>query len=73
MSRKKVMREPENLSISYTGYIVPESKDEVELEILGLELAIKSAEQRMALLKQGLKVSQMKAMSEKSQQERVDE
>jgi len=64
------MREPENLSISYTGYIVPSNKDEVELEVLGLELAIRCAKQRIVLLKQGLKISQMQA---ESVQERVDE
>jgi len=54
------MRDLEKLTIEYVGYAVPTNEDEVELEILGLELAIKSAEQRVALLKQGLKVSQMK-------------
>ena len=61
--KEKVMRETENLQIPYVGYSVPENKDELELEILGLELAIKSAEQRIALLKQGLKVSLMKAQA----------
>ncbi len=56
------MKKLESLKVEYVGYSVPETADEVGLEILGLELAIKCAEQRIALLKQGLKVSNMRDM-----------
>ena len=64
------MKELESLKINYVGYSVPETKDEVELEILGLELAVKCAEQRIALLKQGLKVSQMQPREQEQSEEK---
>ena len=54
------MKDLEKLKVDYIGYSNPETEDEVTLEILGLELAVKCAEQRIALLKQGLQVSRMK-------------
>ena len=54
------MREIEKLKIDYMGYSVPVTEDEVVLEILGLKLAIKCAEQRISLLEQGLQVARMK-------------
>ena len=54
--KEKRMKKLEDLNVKYVGYAVPVTEDEVELEILGLELAIKCAEQRIALLNQGLKV-----------------
>ena len=54
------MRDIEKLKVDYLGYAKPGTEDEVELEILGLELAIKFAEHRIALLKQGYKVGKMK-------------
>ncbi len=63
------MKSPESLTVKYIGYSVPATEDEVELEILGLELAIKCAEQRVALLKQGLKISNMKSKDNKSKTE----
>jgi hypothetical protein len=54
------MRDVEKLKIEYVGYDKPETQDEVVLEILGLELAIKCAEQRVALLKQSIKIAEMK-------------
>lgn len=55
------MREPEKLKVDYVGYEKPETPDEFVLEILGLELAIKDAERKIALLKQGLKLAEMKS------------
>jgi len=54
------MKELETLKVEYVGYAAPANKDEIELELLGLDLAIKSIEQRMALLRQGLKLSEMR-------------
>lgn len=55
------MKDLEKLNFNYMGYNKPETSDEVILEILGLELMIKTAEQRIALLKQSLKVAEIKA------------
>jgi len=55
------MREIEKLKVDYMGYSVPVTEDEVVLEMLGLKLAIKCAEQRISLLEQGLQVARMKA------------
>lgn len=54
------MRKVDEVSVRYVGYSSPETKDEVEFEILGLELAIACANQRISLLRQGLKISEMK-------------
>lgn len=61
------MRKIEELEVKYMGYQEPNTEDEVILEILGLELAIKIAEQRIALLRQGLKVGEMVAKNIKDQ------
>jgi len=53
------MRKIEKLNLDYIGYESPESEAEVDIECLGLELLIKCAEQRIALLKQGLRVAQL--------------
>jgi len=50
------MRKVEGLAIKYVGYNNPESADEVDLELLGLRTAIAAAEQRIAVLKQSLKL-----------------
>ena len=63
------MRDIEKLKVDYMGYSVPVTEDEVLLEILGLKLAIKCAEQRVSLLEQGLQVARMKgkaALEEKN-------
>lgn len=69
------MRDVEKLTIEYLGYQNPTTQDEVELEILGLELAIKSSEQRIAHLKQALKVAHMKskAVAQKAEDTPKDE
>jgi hypothetical protein len=54
------MRDIEKLKIDYMGYSMPVTEDEVILEILGLKLAVKCAEQRISLLEQGLQVARMK-------------
>ncbi len=54
------MRDVEKLKVEYIGYSNPVTEDEVILEILGLELAVKCAEQRISLLKQGVKLGEMK-------------
>lgn len=51
------MRKTEKLFINYVGYKEPENKDELEFEILGLENAIKNAELRISMLRQGLKLN----------------
>lgn len=54
------MRELEKLKVDYMGYSSPVTEDEVVLEILGLKLAVKCAEQRISLLEQGVHVARMK-------------
>jgi len=53
------MKKVEKLSVDYVGYSVPESEDELQLELLGLETVLKSAEVRIASLKQSLHLSYM--------------
>ena len=54
------MRDTEGCIMEYMGYVNPENEEEVLLEILGLELAVKTAEQRIAILRQGLQIAKMK-------------
>jgi len=65
--RRNNMREVEKLNLSYIGYDNPETQDEVMLEILGLKLAIKCAEQRIALLYQGTHIAEMKAKEQQNE------
>ena len=58
------MREVESCRMEYSGYVNPENEEEVALEILGLELAIKTAEQRVAILRQGVQIAKMKRIAE---------
>lgn len=53
------MRKFENLSLVYIGYNNPETSDELEMEILGLETAIAAANQRISVLRQSLKLTEM--------------
>ena len=46
------MREPENCKLVYCGFASPQSPKEVDFEILGLEVLIRKAEERIANLKQ---------------------
>lgn len=59
------MRELEELKVSYIGYSDPKTEEEVSVEIAGLELAIKCAERRVALLKQGVMIARAKAVGSK--------
>ena len=63
------MRKIESLKLDYVGFANPETEGEVEVECLGLELLIKCAEQRIALLKQGLRVAQLAESEVKSEPE----
>ena len=51
------MRKVESLSLVYIGYNKPETADELEMEILGLETAIAAAKQRVSVLRQSLKLT----------------
>ena len=51
------MRKVESLSLVYIGYNKPETSDELEMEILGLETAIAAARQRISVLRQSLKLT----------------
>tara|TARA_Y100000034_G_scaffold115355_1_gene152423 strand:+ start:754 stop:993 length:240 start_codon:yes stop_codon:yes gene_type:complete len=44
------MRKPENCTLQYCGYKNPETSDEIEVELLGLNNAIKVAESRISSL-----------------------
>ena len=64
------MRDAEKLNIEYMGFKEPTNMDEWEAEILGLELAVKQAEQRIALLKQGMKFAVMRQKAAQAEQEK---
>lgn len=53
------MKEPQNCKIDYCGYENPETPDEINFEIYGLELAIAECNKRIATLKQSLFFAQM--------------
>lgn len=53
------MRKIESLNIGYVGYAEPNSVEEVELELLGLETVVAVARKRMAVLKQSLKLQEI--------------
>jgi hypothetical protein len=50
------MRKVESLSLKYVGYKEPQNETEVEFEILGLETIMAAAKQRIAVLKQSLRL-----------------
>jgi len=47
------MRDPEEINLTYHGYRNPESPDELDFELLGLECLIATAQKRIFELKQG--------------------
>ena len=53
------MKKLEKLTIEYIGYRDPEIEDEVDMEILGLESAIRGAQHRIAVLKQGVQLNKL--------------
>lgn len=59
------MKELQKLTIDYLGYEHPETDDEVEAQIFGLEVAIKEAEKRIAVLRLGYKIGKMKSKENK--------
>lgn len=59
------MRKVQKLTIEYCGFKEPENEDELTMEILGLENAIKSAELRIATLRQGLQLNIMMKKAQK--------
>ena len=67
------MREPESCKVEYCGYLKPRSPNEVSFEILGLESAIKVAEQRISALKQSRYLAEVLASSEEREGELLDE
>ena len=61
------MRKVEKMQVDYVGYKTPETADEVDLEILGLEMAIATAQARIALLRQGLHLNKMTTAATKTE------
>ena len=53
------MRKLQKINIEYVGYKEPETEDELNMEIFGLENAIKNAELRISMLRQGLHLNKM--------------
>jgi hypothetical protein len=51
------MRNLESLIIKYLGFNNPNTEEEVEITILGLETIIATAQQKIAILKQSSKVN----------------
>lgn len=46
------MRNPDECKIEYCGYSNPKTFEEIDFELLGLENAIKKAEERVSMLRQ---------------------
>jgi len=46
------MREPEELYIKYIGYQKPNTEEELQMELLGLQTAIAAANSRISTLRQ---------------------
>lgn len=51
------MKKIESLNLKYVGYQQPENEEEVDIEIAGLETIITTAQQRISILKQSLKLT----------------
>ena len=70
------MRKLEKLSIEYIGYLQPETEDELQMEVLGLENAIKNAGLRISVLKQASQLNEMmkkaKIVGDKADEKTVD-
>ena len=50
---------PVTLRLEYLGIVRPQSPNEIEFEILGLESAITEAQHKIAQLKQGLALAKL--------------
>ena len=53
------MRDPENCSIDYCGYLKPRDEWEMNIELLGLKNLIKRAEERISMLEQSMYVAKI--------------
>ena len=53
------MRKVEGLTLKYFGYREPQDQTEIDFEILGLETIIATAQQRIAVLKQSVKLTEI--------------
>ena len=62
--KEKVMRKVEKLILEYMGYAQPETDDELIMEVLGLELAKKRIEERVAMLQLSQHLARMSAREE---------
>ena len=60
------MKQIETLKIEYCGYSNPSTQDELDIEILGLEFAIKKIEARICFLKQSSKIAQTIAINKEN-------
>ena len=63
------MRKLEEVYIKYVGYQEPETEEELEMELLGLETALCAVKSRIAILHQS---RHMKAMMEKASSNRAE-
>ena len=61
------MRQVEKLTVEYIGYQNPETEDEVQMEILGLESAICGIRHRIATLQQGVHLNKLMQTSNEEQ------
>ena len=57
------MRKVEDLKVGYVGYSNPETQDEVDFEILGLNTAICQISKRIAILRQGIQLNKLQQLS----------
>ena len=57
------MNPVEKLRMNYVGYSNPNGEEEINFEVLGLETVIAQAKQRIAILNQSLKLSEIMSES----------
>lgn len=65
------MQKVQKLTLPYIGVSDPETAEEVELELLGLATVIAVANQRIAVLKQSLRLQELMGKSEDANEQTV--
>lgn len=61
------MKRIEKLTVEYVGYQNPETQEEVDMEILGLESAICGIRHRIVTLRQGVQLNKIMKLSNEEQ------
>ena len=69
-----MIKELEKQNVEYVGFSKPITINEIEIEILGLENAVKQAELRITELKQGVSIAKKRwEENEKKKKEEIEE